>query len=102
MSIARGQFSLKCSNCGKQHNFLPEDADFDATSGSERQMGHEHGYSWKYTFNCDNCGNEIEIDYEVWEYPEGVFNNDQVNITGGTEVRRFNYDFHGDPEPDNE
>ena len=100
MSLATGKFSLKCSNCNKQHDFSPEDADFDPSFGSERQMGPEHGYVWEHNFSCDKCGNKIEIDYQVWEYPEGTFNNDQLKITGGTEVERFDYDFNNEPEPD--
>ena len=38
--------------------------------------------------------NNIEIDYEVWEYPVGSFNNDSINIKGGIEVGKFDYDFH--------
>jgi hypothetical protein len=100
MSFVNGTFSLICNKCSKQHNFRANDADFDETSGSERQMGPENGYTWEYIFNCDQCENEIEIEYEVWEYPVGAFNNDQVEIKGGTEVNRYGYDFQDAPEPD--
>lgn len=95
MSIVKGTFSLNCLNCRKQHDFLASDSDFNPQFGSERQMGSETGYVWEHTFNCDN---EIEIKYEVWEYPEGMFNMDQINIKGGKEVSKFNYDFHGEPD----
>lgn len=98
MSIVNGTFSVTCNKCGKQHNFSADDVDFNATSSSERQMGPENGYAWECTFVCDGCENEIE--YEVWEYPVGAFNYDQVEIKGGTEVNRFGYDFHDAPEPD--
>jgi len=100
MSFVNGTFSLICNECSKQHDFTANDADFDDTWGSERQMGPENGYTWEYTFNCDECENEIKIEYEVWEYPLNAFNNDQVKIKGGTEVNRYKYDFHDAPEPD--
>lgn len=93
MNIVNGTFSLTCDNCSKQHDFASDESDFDNTSGSERQMGTESGYTWEHTFNCDECENEIEIEYEVWEYPVGAFNNDQVNINGGTGISRYGYDF---------
>lgn len=100
MSIVKGTFSLNCDKCGKQHDFAEDDADFDATSGSERQMGPENGYSWEINFNCDKCGNEIDVEYEIWEYPVGAFNNDQLTINGGTEISRFDYDFSEEPDQD--
>lgn len=99
MSIVTGTFSLTCEKCDKQHDFKSADADFEVTSTDERQMGTESCYSWNNTFNCDNCDNEIEVEYDVWEYPEGAYNNDDVRINGGEEVSRYSYDFH---EPDDD
>lgn len=93
MNIVTGDFSLKCNQCNKQHDFTSEEAEFEGTSSSERRMGTEHAYGWDYTFDCDNCGNEIEIEYEVWEYPAGAFNTDDVSIKGGDEIAKFGYDF---------
>jgi hypothetical protein len=65
-------------------------------------MGSQICHSWEHTFNCDNdqCDNEIEIKYEVWEYPPSSFETDDVKISGGEEESRFNYDFHGEEELD--
>lgn len=100
MSIVKGTFSLTCDKCGKQYDFNEDEAGFDLTMGDERQMGRENGYSWQQEFECDECGNNIEIDYEVWEYPVGSFNNDSINLKGGTEVGKFDYEFHGEPDDD--
>ena len=51
-------------------------------------------------FNCDKCDSEIEIEYQVWEYPDGAFNMDEVTITGGEEISRYAYDFIDEPEND--
>ncbi|WP_333810003.1 hypothetical protein [Flavobacterium sp.] len=99
MSFVNGTFSIVCHKCGKQTDFDSEEADFEATGGSERQMGPENGYSWEMTFDCDNCGNEIEFDYQVYEYPQGTFNLEDVKITGAKAINTFDYDFSDEPEP---
>lgn len=102
MSFVTGTFSVVCDKCGHQHDFSSNDADFDATAGGERQMGAEHGYQWDTEFKCDNdgCDNQIEIEYEVWEYPEGSFNNDDIRAKGAAVADKFDYDFSYDPDED--
>lgn len=93
MNIVSGSFIVKCSKCGTEESFDAEDADFVDSFGSERQMGTENGYVWKRNYECKGCKSDIEIHYEVVEYPIGAFNNDIVKIEGGEEVNRFEYDF---------
>ncbi len=62
-------------------------------------MGEENGYLWKETIECDECENEISIEYSVYEYPTGAFNNDDVRIEGGKEKSRFGYNFHESLDP---
>lgn len=96
MSIVKGEFSLVCSKCGKKHSFQASDSDFDAKSSTERQMGVEQQYFWEHTIMCENnnCANEILIKYEIWEYPEGVFNYDKITTKGGDVGAKFSYSFH--------
>ena len=95
-----GTFSLICGKCGQQHDFAHDEVDFEAKYSDERQMGQENGYEWGYSFNCDKneCGNEIEIEYQVWEYPVGAFNHEIINVLGAKETTTFSYDFHEEPE----
>jgi hypothetical protein len=99
MTIVNGSMTVKCNKCGKIHTIPAEESDFENSYGEVRQMGPENGYTWEHKINCD-CGNEIEIIYEVWEYPEGVFNNDNITVNGGILIDKFGYDFHEEPEPD--
>ena len=92
MSITKGIFSLTCTKCNKQHDFNGADIEFDHPLGFKRQLGTENGYIWEHTFIC-SCENEIDIDYDVYEYPIGSLDNDDVRIAGGTEIKRFEYDF---------
>ena len=100
MSIVKGQMKVRCNKCKEEHIILPEDTDFeDSYGGEERSMGTENGYVWEETIECE-CGNEIEITCEVWEYPVGVFNNDNVTINGGTLIEKFDYDFQESDDDD--
>ena len=99
MSIVKGDFEMKCNKCGKIHVFPAADADFEDVGGEEKQMGTENEYAWETEFECD-CGNQIEIDYRIWEYPEGAFNDDDPRVQGGKPMKNFEYDFHGEPDED--
>jgi len=87
-----GIFSTTCEKCSEQYDFAGNDADFDLTSTDERQHGTEKSYKWGDSFRC-TCGQDIDFTYEVWEYPSGAFNHDDVKIQGGAEVDRYTYDF---------
>jgi|JI71714BRNA_FD_contig_21_1307413_length_491_multi_8_in_0_out_0_1 hypothetical protein len=93
MNIATGSMKIKCNQCGETHVIPSEDADFGAKYGHERQMGQENGYVWNHSIACE-CGNSININCEVWEYPEGALNNDNTTIQGGVLIVGFGYNFH--------
>jgi hypothetical protein len=101
MSFINGTFSVVCSVCNTPTDFDSTEADFESTGGSERQMGPENGYSWESSFEC-TCGNEIEFDYQVHEYPVGAFNHESVDIKGAEVNQTFVYDFIGEPEEEEE
>jgi len=66
-------------------------------------MGTDREYSWETEFSCESesdCDNEIEIKYWIREYPEGAFNDDKIDVTGGEVVERFEYDFSERPDED--
>lgn len=100
MSMVEGVFSIECANCGTQRDFTADEVDFEGTGGDERGMGVENIYGWEETFNCSKCGNEIEIDYSVSEYPVGAHNFSEPNVTGGRVIAEFSFDFQGGPDED--
>lgn len=63
-------------------------------------MGPENLWVWKHEFECDECGNQIEIEYSVSEYPVGAFNFETINVEGATTVSEFGFDFQGGPDED--
>lgn len=99
MSIVNGVLSVTCSQCGQTHDFNADEAEFEGSGSYERQMGTENQYTWETSFNCD-CENQIDITYDVWEYPMGAFNYATVEVTGGSADSEFGYDFSDEPEPD--
>lgn len=100
MSIALGACTIECSNCEQQHTFSHQDCDFECTGGEERQMGPENIYEWEFDYKCEECGNTINGNYSVAEYPEGVVNHQNIEIDGGNVIGRFSFDFSDRPEPD--
>ncbi|WP_412476637.1 hypothetical protein [Flavobacterium sp. TBRC 19031] len=63
-------------------------------------MGPEYQYTWETTFDCEECPNEIEITYDVWEYPVGAYNHSDIQVKGGAVDGEFGYDFADEPEPE--
>jgi hypothetical protein len=47
--------------------------DFDSVDEQEREMGVERIYEAEASYDCE-CGQTINIKFEVWEYPEGAYN----------------------------
>jgi|GEM_PF-377247 len=95
---------FKCNKCGRIHKYHESefDLDFDCIGGSERNMGTENQYQAEEHFEC-SCGNEIEVKFEVWEYPVGIHNYDSVELDGAKLLESFYFtiDFFEDEyEPD--
>lgn len=75
-------YKYACGKCGKLHMGESANLDFDCVGADERSMGSEYQHEASVIEECD-CGQEIEIRFEVWEYPEGVFNMQQCECDGG-------------------
>lgn len=75
----------KCGFC-HQRNEVPIDElylEFDCVGGSERSMGAENQYQSEEPLECSVCGNDINVTLEIWEYPVGVHNYDDITIDNG-------------------
>ena len=95
MSIAKilGEFSVKCANCGKEYNFYERDTEFEEVTADERSGGVEYGHKWEYDFECRKCGQDIEVEYSAYEYPEGTENGAVPQVKGGFAVKEFVFQF---------
>lgn len=97
--IISGIFIIKCNKCGKLHDFSPEDTDFQHNETNQKSMGPEQTYTWENEFTCD-CGQDIGIEYNVYEYPEGACNHQIPNVSGGIVKSEFTFDFSEQPHDD--
>ena len=82
-----GQLKIKCSKCGHIITIDCSDLPFEVVETEQREMGVEKTYSADYEIECPKCKNEISIKYDVWEYSEGVINNKNIEINGGTLIQ---------------
>ncbi|REG91111.1 hypothetical protein [Flavobacterium aquicola] len=72
---------FKCKKCLK--NFEIEIDDFETDTYSyERSMGNENQYNWNYIGNCPHCDNDLEISFDAYEYPVGMLNYEDSELTG--------------------
>lgn len=95
--LERGFLKFKCNKCSRIHIYGKSEIelDFDCIDSIERSMGTENHYLARVNFECE-CGNLIEADFEVWEYPVGAHNYDSIELEGGELLQRFSFtvDFH--------
>jgi len=71
---------IKCNKCGHEFkvNLNKTDFNWSVDSTSEREMGTERCWLSTVTEECPSCNTEFNIEFYVWEYPEGVFNYSSV------------------------
>lgn len=87
--LLQGEAQIQCSECGCTVYVPGTDLDVQAVGGSERSMGPETAYLGSAQYACPVCNNQIAAVYEAYEYPVGVFNHVETEITGGTLLHGF-------------
>lgn len=76
--------TIKCNNGHTIVVDLEEEHPvFEIVETEERQMGVEKCHEASITANCDVCKEEIAITLNVWEYPEGAFNHQEISVDKG-------------------
>ena len=68
-----GDIEYTCDKCSETDSIPIEDFDHDFM-GSERSMGYEEIHVLTYQCSCYECSNDIELKFEVSEYPTGIIN----------------------------
>lgn len=86
----------KCNNCQLSNIVLSNDLnfDFECISSSNRGMGPENHYQSIENHKCANCKMDIEIKFNIWEYPTGVHNYSNMQIEGGEIIQIPDYVGH--------
>lgn len=75
---------LRCNNCSE---VFEADVDFECVSTNERNMGLEIDYEGICDFPCPNCGKDIFVQIEAYEYPPGVVNYVGNTVVDGAELK---------------
>ena len=70
---------VQCNECNE---IIEVEVDLECVSTDERSMGEELGYEGVIEDECPICGNQIEIQISVWEYPVGAVNFSEERCQG--------------------
>lgn len=76
---------IQCEDCQKVHQIDEIEMDYKQIDSDEREMGAEITYEGNIEIQCD-CGKSIEINHLFWEYPMGVKNHEETEVSGATVV----------------
>lgn len=77
---------VRCGTCGELFDIDAGNLCFDWEGGvvdDNRGMGPESEYESQESCICSNCGKQIDLTLQVWEYPMGCFNTQNIEIDGG-------------------
>lgn len=76
---------IRCGACGELFELDADDLLFEWEGGvvDDRGMGYETEYESEEYCSCPNCEKQIDLTLQVWEYPMGVFNTQNIEIDGG-------------------
>jgi len=77
---------IRCDECGELFEIGKNQFCFEWEGGVEdydRGMGEEYKHEAQEYCNCPYCDNQIDIKLQVWEYPIGAFNMQNIEVEGG-------------------
>lgn len=77
---------LKCDVCNSIFEIDLDDYDlsWEVVESDERNMGTELHHQAQVELECPECEVAITLTLDVWEYPIGVFNLDEIEADGAT------------------
>lgn len=78
-------FLVKCDKCNA--HFEIEAYYEGVVEANERAMGTECCHQWSTIYQCPTCSNEVELIYELWEYPAFCFNSENIDCNGCELIR---------------
>jgi hypothetical protein len=75
-------FEFGCESYKKKFTRETSRLSFKRIDQQERETGVERSYEVTALFNCE-CGNTIEITFNVWEYPKRILDAQDCTCIGG-------------------
>lgn len=81
---------LKCNACNSIFEVDLEDLElsWEVVESEERGMGTELHHQAIVDLECPDCKVPITLTLDVWEYPLGVFNLDEIEVDGAIIVKK--------------
>lgn len=74
------KFMVMCSECNETFEI---EADYNGVVNVEqREMGPEFCHEWSEETTCPNCGNDVSITHELYEYPQFFYNFEDTECNG--------------------
>lgn len=91
MAENNNMIKVKCI-CGEEIDIDLTDTNlsWEIVETDEREMGTERLYEAEYEVDCCNCNETVSITFHVWEYPEGVCNDQEILVDGGELIEECN------------
>jgi hypothetical protein len=75
------KIEIQCMSCCSVYSFECSDLDWECVESNEREMGKENHYEASIHDKCQ-CSQQMKITFECWEYPIGVLNSTDMEISG--------------------
>lgn len=81
---------LKCDACNSTFEVDLKDyeASWEVVESDERSMGTELHHQAVVDLECPYCGAPVALTLDVWEYPMGMLNFDEIEAEGVTIVKK--------------
>ena len=78
------EIQIEC-DCGESItiDLAKETFDWEVVDSDEREMGTESLHEAVLNYDCPKFNSSIVITLHVWEYPEGSFNMQDIEVDGG-------------------
>ncbi len=86
VSQPAGDVTYRCNKCHTKYALDCDELEWEEVGSHARQMGSEIHYEAYYDRECDNCGNNMGLTFNCWEYPVGAENDRDVQGNGVEEI----------------
>lgn len=74
------KWKIACPYCGNTEKINLENYVVDV-SEDERNMGTETEYTIECEeYKCEECKKIFRIEGSIWEYPQGMYNDDSISV----------------------
>lgn len=90
--LKSGDVTIKNNKTNKRITINSDNLFFEVVDVDNRNMGPEYTHVARYATSFDS-GDDFELVVTVWEYPEGGYNNEEVELevyTDGIEIEQNN------------